>query len=173
MDAATFLGLALACAPQVHADTARALVSVESAFNPWAIGVVGGSLQRQPRHRAEALATAKALQADGWYFSVGLGQINVGNFPRLGLTLESAFAPCTNLAAMQVVLKECFDRAHPNAHVPGRQAASVQASLKRTLSCYYSGNFATGFKHGYVRRVVAAASTTGRSVPPSQPKESQ
>ena len=57
----------------------RALVSVESAFNPWAIGVVGGAL-RQPRTRAEALATAKALQDAGWNFSVGLGQINVGNF---------------------------------------------------------------------------------------------
>ena len=52
MDASVFLALALACAPQVHADTARALVSVESAFNPWAIGVVGGALVRQPRHRS-------------------------------------------------------------------------------------------------------------------------
>ena len=46
MDSSVFLTLALACAPQVHADTARALVSVESAFNPWAIGVVGGALVR-------------------------------------------------------------------------------------------------------------------------------
>jgi hypothetical protein len=91
MDASTFLALTLACAPQVHADTAHALVSVESAFNPWAIGVVGGALQRQPRHRTEAMATAQALQAAGRNFSVGLGQINVGNFSRLGLTLTTAF----------------------------------------------------------------------------------
>ena len=104
MDASVFLALVLACAPQVHADTARALVSVESAFNPWAIGVVGGALLRQPRNRAEALATAKALKDGGWNFSVGLGQINVGNFDRLGLTVESAFEPCANLAAMQTVL---------------------------------------------------------------------
>jgi type IV secretion system protein VirB1 len=63
MDVSAFLAIALACAPQVHANTAQALVSVESAFNPWAIGVVGGVLVRQPRHRAEALATAKALPA--------------------------------------------------------------------------------------------------------------
>ena len=55
MDTSVFLALALACAPQVHTDTAHALVSVESAFNPWAIGVVGGALVRQPRHRAEAV----------------------------------------------------------------------------------------------------------------------
>jgi type IV secretion system protein VirB1 len=61
VDASTFLSLALACAPQVHADTARAIVSVESAFNPWAIGVVGGALQRQPRHRAEALVLSLSL----------------------------------------------------------------------------------------------------------------
>ena len=162
MDASVFLALALACAPQVHADTARALVSVESAFNPWAIGVVSGALVRQPRHRAEALATAKALQAAGWNFSVGLGQINVGNFERLGLTVESAFEPCANLAAMQTVLAECFDRASGAA-----SQAVDQVALRQALSCYYSGNFATGFRHGYVRKVVAAA----RAVPTAQPKE--
>ena len=162
MDASVFLALALACAPQVHADTARALVSVESAFNPWAIGVVGGALVRQPRHRAEALATAKALQVAGWNFSVGLGQINVGNFERLGLSVESAFEPCSNLAAMQTVLAECFDRASGSA-----AKAADQVALRQALSCYYSGNFATGFRHGYVRKVVVAA----RAVSTAQPKE--
>ena len=162
MDASAFLALALACAPQVHADTARALVSVESAFNPWAIGVVGGALVRQPRHRDEALATAKALRDAGWNFSVGLGQINVGNFNRLGLTVETAFEPCANLAAMQAVLAECFDRAS------GPKSTAVdQVALRQTLSCYYSGNFDTGFRHGYVRKVVVAA----RAVPTAQPKE--
>jgi len=162
MDASVFLALVLACAPQVHADTARALVSVESAFNPWAIGVVGGALVRQPRHRAEALATAKALQAAGWNFSVGLGQINVGNFDRLGLTVESAFEPCANLTAMQTVLAECFDRSSGSA-----SKAVHQVALRQALSCYYSGNFDTGFRHGYVRKVVVAA----RAVPTAQPKE--
>jgi type IV secretion system protein VirB1 len=162
VDASVFLALALACAPQVHADTARALVSVESAFNPWAIGVVGGALVRQPRHRAEAVATAKALQAAGWNFSVGLGQINVGNFERLGLTLDTAFEPCANLAALQTVLGECFDRSRSSA-----SKAVDQVALRQALSCYYSGNFATGFRHGYVRKVVAAA----RAVPSAQPKE--
>lgn len=162
MEASVFLALALACAPQVHADTARALVSVESAFNPWAIGVVGGALVRQPRHRAEALATAKALREAGWNFSVGLGQINVGNFDRLRLTVETAFEPCANLAAMQTVLAECFDRASGSA-----AKAVDQVALRQALSCYYSGNFDTGFRHGYVRKVVVAA----RAVPTAQPKE--
>jgi type IV secretion system protein VirB1 len=181
MDASTFLALALACAPQVHTQTAHAMVSVESAFNPWAIGVVGGALVRQPRHRAEALATARALQAAGWNFSVGLGQINLGNFDRLGLTLESAFEPCTNLTAMQAVLAECFDRARaPAAAATATTTAATpppvdQTALRQALSCYYSGNFATGFRHGYVRKVVAAAGTGSlavpRAIPPAQPKE--
>ncbi|OGA97748.1 MAG: lytic transglycosylase [Burkholderiales bacterium RIFCSPHIGHO2_12_FULL_69_20] len=181
MDASVFLALALACAPQVHTHTAHALVSVESAFNPWAIGVVGGALVRQPRHRAEALATARALQAAGWNFSVGLGQINVGNFERLGLTLDSAFEPCTNLTAMQSVLAECFDRARaPAATATATMTTTTpppvdQTALRQALSCYYSGNFATGFRHGYVRKVVAAAGTASlvasRAIPPAQPKE--
>ena len=162
MDASVFLTLVLACAPQVHAETARALVSVESAFNPWAIGVVGGALVRQPRNRAEAFATARALRDAGWNFSVGLGQINVGNFDRLGLTVESAFEPCANLAAMQTVLAECFDRASAST-----SSAADQMALRQALSCYYSGNFATGFRHGYVRKVLVAA----RAVPTAQLKE--
>lgn len=170
MGAATLLALLLACAPQVHTDTARALVSVESARNPWAIGVVGSALVRQPRHRAEALATARALQAAGWNFSVGLGQINVGNFERLGLTLESAFEPCSNLAAMQTVLSDCFDRARRPARA--RSAAPpAQAALRQALSCYYSGNFTTGFRHGYVRRVVAAAGAVLPTLSSTAPKE--
>lgn len=167
MDTSTFLALTLACAPQVHADTAHALVSVESAFNPWAIGVVGGSLQRQPRHRTEAMATAQALQAAGRNFSVGLGQINVGNFSRLGLTLATAFEPCSNLAAMQAVLTECFDRAQRKT----AQTSADQTALRAALSCYYSGNFTTGFRHGYVSKVVAAARNATRLSPPNPVKE--
>jgi len=148
MDTSTFSMLALACAPLVHASTAHALVSVESSFNPHAIGVVGGVLERQPRNRSEALATAARLQATGWNFSVGLAQINVHNFERLGLTPATAFDPCENLRAMQAVLTECFDRSasdRPN-----------QVALRQALSCYYSGNFVTGFRQGYVQRVARA-----------------
>ena len=90
MDGLTFMALVVACAPLVHPDTARALVSVESGFNPHAIGVVDGVLDRQPRNAREALATARSLQAHGWNFSVGLAQINVRNLKWLGLSLPTA-----------------------------------------------------------------------------------
>lgn len=155
MDALTLSWLLATCAPQVHPATAAALVAVESARKPNAIGVVGGALHRQPATRKEAIATARALEAGRWNFSVGLGQINRRNFARLGLTLDSAFDPCTNLTAMQAVLGECFDRAGSTARIEA-------ARLRDALSCYYSGNFSTGHLHGYVRKVVlasAAAST--------------
>ena len=147
----TFATLLAACAPLVHPDTARALVQVESDFNPHAIGVVGGALARQPSSAAEALATARALDASGRNFSLGLAQINVGNLPRLGLTIPDAFDGCRNLQAMQTVLGECFDRAGGDNE--------PQRNLRRAFSCYYSGNFATGFRDGYVGRVVAAGRT--------------
>ena len=103
--------------------------------------------------RSEALATARMLAAEGWNYSVGLAQINARNFERLGLTVESAFEPCANLTAMQAVLTECFERADA-------RNGSQQRSLRQALSCYYSGNFVTGFQHGYVRKVVRSAIRT-------------
>ena len=153
MDTSTFSALVLACAPMVHASTAHALVAIESGFNPYAIGVVGGVLERQPRNVAEALATANDLQVKGWNFSVGLAQINMHNFGRLGLTPATAFDPCENLRAMQAVLTECFDRSAPDR--------PDQVALRQALSCYYSGNVVTGFRQGYVQRVA-------RAVPPRQ-----
>ena len=160
MDMNTFAALAMACAPLVHTDTAQALVAVESSFNPHAIGVVGGVLERQPRNLAEALATASRLQANGWNFSVGLAQINLRNFERLGLNATTAFDPCENLRAMQTVLAECFERSS--------LTASPQPALRQALSCYYSGNFVTGFRHGYVQRIAHAIPQERRpsGVPP-------
>lgn len=155
MDASALLPLLLTCSPHVDAVTARAVVQVESAANPHAIGVAGGALARQPRHRGEALATAKQLARTGWDFSVGLAQINVRNLPRLGLSLEQAFEPCTNLGAMQTLLADCYTRARGRSASGNRR--DDQQALRQALSCYYSGNFATGFAHGYVRRIEQAA----------------
>ena len=148
MDTAALLGLVALCAPLVAPSTAYALMRVESDFNPYAIGVVGTSLQRQPRSYAEALATARRLQALGYDYSVGLTQINQRNFARLGLTTETAFDPCDNLQAMQRVLGECLNRSP--------QSGTPQRALRDALSCYYSGDFHTGYRDGHVRRVAGA-----------------
>ena len=147
--------LVLSCAPLVAQDTAHALIQVESGGNPFAIGVVGGALVRQPKSLPEAVATVTALESAGWNYSVGLGQINKRNFERYGLSPATAFEPCANLTAMQGILGECFFRASRRT---GRRE-SPQAALRDAFSCYYSGNFLTGHRHGYVGKVLAAWSS--------------
>ena len=151
--------LVLTCAPLVAPDTARALIQVESGGNPCAIGVVGGALVRQPANLPEALATVAALEAAGWNYSVGLGQINKRNFGRHGLSPATAFEPCGNLTAMQAILGGCFSRASRRADPRAERHASTQAALRDAFSCYYSGNFLTGHRHGYVGKVLAAWSS--------------
>ena len=151
--------LVLTCAPLVAQDTARALIQVESSGNPFAIGVVGGALVRQPANRSEAVATIAALEAAGWNYSAGLGQINKRNFQRLGLNPTTAFDACANLRAMQGILGDCFSRANRGPAGKASNQASKQAALRDALSCYYSGNFLTGHQHGYVDKVLAAWSS--------------
>jgi type IV secretion system protein VirB1 len=131
------------------------VVQVESSGNPYAIGVVGGRLERQPRDLAEAVATARWLDKNGYNYSVGLAQVNRANFARFGMTINTAFDACWNLHAGGEILKECFKRAAGARH-------DEQGALRDAFSCYYAGNFETGYKQGYVLRVVNA---TARPAP--------
>jgi type IV secretion system protein VirB1 len=147
--------LAQQCAPTVHPTTLQALVRTESGFNPYAIGVIGGHLARQPRNEAEAVATAKALDAQGLNFSMGLGQINKANLARYGLTYRSVFDMCANLRAGADILSRCYARAAGSMGVGDR-------ALSAAISCYYSGTFTRGFVAeadgtSYVQRVAANA----------------
>ena len=85
------------------------VVKVESSFNPYAIGVVGGRLARQPRSLAEALSTARMLEERGYNFSLGLAQVNRYNLARQGLdSYEKAFDTCPNLRAGARILDRLF-----------------------------------------------------------------
>ncbi|PPJ41512.1 MULTISPECIES: lytic transglycosylase domain-containing protein [unclassified Pseudoxanthomonas] len=119
------------------------VVKVESSFNPYAIGVVGGRLARQPRNLAEALSTARMLEERGYNFSLGLAQVNRYNLTRQGLdSYEKAFDVCANLRAGSRILAECYTRSGND--------------WGKAFSCYYSGNFTTGYRHGYVQKVFAS-----------------
>lgn len=158
---ASFAALAQTCAPHVDVTTLAALVRVESGFNPYAIGVVGAHLQSQPRSYAEAVATARALAARGYNFSVGLGQVNVRNLARVGESLVTIFEPCRNLRASSAILQQCFARS--SAHVAhATRTMDPQRALRDALSCYYSGNFQTGYRQGYVASILAGAYTNLR-----------
>ncbi|WP_305804842.1 transglycosylase SLT domain-containing protein [Stenotrophomonas sp. YIM B06876] len=134
----------LACPEMaVSMDVMRHVVNVESSRNPYAIGVVGGTLARQPRQLDEALATVRMLEEKGYNFSIGLAQVNRYNLARYGLdSYEKAFQQCPNLQAGSRILAECYGRSGND--------------WGKSFSCYYSGNFTTGFRHGYVQKVFAS-----------------
>jgi type IV secretion system protein VirB1 len=155
-----FLTLAQHCAPEVRTATIAQVVRAESDFNPYAIGVVGGHLERQPRSREEALATAWHLADHGYNFSVGLGQVNQANFQQYGLTLETAFEPCLNLHAAARILQDCYRRAY-------RANGAEQAALRDAFSCYFSGDFRRGYSAGYVTKVIGPRPAGGQRTKPS------
>lgn len=162
-----FIALAAECSPAVAPQTMAAIVQTESSFNPYAIGVVGGRLQRQPRSLEEAVDTASALEAGGWNFSVGLAQVNRYNLPKYGLTTYAqAFEPCANLRAGSQILAECYTRAAKR-----KDGQDPQTILQAAFSCYYSGNFTRGFRPdkvggpSYVQKVLAQADVTPRAIP--------
>jgi type IV secretion system protein VirB1 len=158
-----FITLAQQCAPQVSLVTMAAIVRTESGFNPYAIGVVHGRLAHQPASLEEAVATAHALAAGGWNFSVGLAQVNRANWHAYRLNERSAFDPCRNLAAGAAILQGCFELARRALTDTSSDSQSV---LYASLSCYASGNFSAGYRTGYVQRVVDSARTLARSSAP-------
>jgi type IV secretion system protein VirB1 len=128
----------LAVAPQVMHHVVR----VESSYNPYAIGVVGGRLVRQPKNLPEAVSTAQMLEEKGFNFSLGLAQVNRYNLQKYGLnSYQNAFDKCPNLQAGSKILAECYNRLQ---------------DWGKAFSCYYSGNSVTGFKHGYVQKIYAS-----------------
>jgi type IV secretion system protein VirB1 len=124
----------------VPAEVMQHVIHVESDSNPYAIGVVGGQLVRQPQNLPEALATVHMLDAQGYNYSLGVAQINRANLGKYGLdSYEQAFDPCPNVVAGSRILATCY--------------SSSGGDWGKAFSCYYSGNFVTGYRDGYVHKV--------------------
>jgi len=151
-----FADLVTMCAPDIHPTTFAGIVATESAFNPYAIGVVGGRIKRLPKTREEAISTANSLERQGYNFSLGLTQVNRSNLALVGETYETIFEPCRNIRAGALILKDCYSRAN-------KRFPDAQQAIRGALSCYYSGNFTRGFKPdregepSYVQKVIDTA----------------
>ena len=147
------LGMELMNCPDlaVPLDVMHHVVRVESSRNQFAIGVVGGHLVRQPQNLPEALSTVRMLEERGYNFSIGLAQVNRYNLGKYGLdSYEKAFQICPNLQAGSRILADCYSRS-------GRDWG-------KSFSCYYSGNFVTGYRHGYVQKIYASMRSTAPAV---------
>jgi type IV secretion system protein VirB1 len=150
------------CPPVAEPDTMARIVKVESSGNPFAIGVVAGRLQRQPRSLEEAVLTADSLERAGYNYSVGLSQVNRVHFKRLGWSgdIAKGFDACRNLHAGADVYARCKQGAERKL-----RAADATSVLRAALSCYYSGDFVTGERSGYVDKVLATSTATPGATP--------
>ncbi|MDY4388684.1 lytic transglycosylase domain-containing protein [Pectobacterium aroidearum] len=134
-----FLVAAMQCAATIHPSTAFDVAKVESSFNPYAVAEIVpkeertpdsvGVISHQPTSKQTAINIIKQVVAKGRRYSVGLMQITSTNFRHYGVTAHDLLDPCTNLSVFERVLTDCYQRG---------------GTLKRALSCYYSGNFNTG-----------------------------
>jgi type IV secretion system protein VirB1 len=149
LSTSVFLAAAMQCAASIHPSTALDVARVESGLNPYAIAEIlpggKGVISHFPASRNEAISLAGRLKAQGRRYSVGLMQITSTNFRHYGVTARDLLAPCTNLSIFEHILTDCYRRG---------------GSLKRALSCYYSGNFTIGqqpesaFNHtSYIQRI--------------------
>jgi len=142
----------------VPAEVMQHVVNVESSQNRFAIGVVGGQLVRQPQNLGEAVATVRMLEQKGYNYSLGVAQINRNNLGKYGIdSYEKAFEVCPNLSAGSQILAQCY--------------ASANKDWGKAFSCYYSGNFTTGYRDGYVQKIyesIAKSSLAGAQAIPLQ-----
>lgn len=162
-----FLAVAMQCAATVHPDTALDVARAESGFNPLAIAEIIPRAERRPgvnsvisylpTNRSDAVNIVRQIEARKRRYSVGLMQITSANFSRFKVTAENLFSPCTNLSIFEKIITDCYQRG---------------GSLKRALSCYYSGNFNTGLRPekafrqtSYVQRIGYSPPDNGYRVP--------
>jgi len=162
-----FLAAAMQCAASIHPSTALDVARVESGFNPYAIAEIipkatraprdNNVISHQPASRDKAELIIRRLMAQGRRYSVGLMQITSTNFHHYGVTASDLLDPCTNLSVFERILSDCYKRG---------------GSLKRALSCYYSGNFRIG-QHpeaafsgtSYLQRVGYVSASSRYAVP--------
>lgn len=147
--AAAIIALASQCAPSVAPETVLAIIQTESSGEPFALNVNGGRQPARQVNAADAAVTARRYVAAGYSVDLGLGQINSRNMRWLGLTWETVFDPCTNVAALGRVLT-----ANYNSAIAGRDP---QSALRVALSMYNTGSQTRGFRNGYVAKVVGNA----------------
>jgi type IV secretion system protein VirB1 len=147
--AAVILGLAMQCASNIAPQTVAAIVHTESRGHPLALNVNGTRQPKRPTNLADAVATAKRYITMGYSVDLGLGQINSRNMRRLGLTWETVFDPCTNIAALGQILTQNYQSVADGRH--------PQTALRLAISLYNTGSTSRGFRNGYVAKVVGNA----------------
>lgn len=131
---------------QIDFNVLQAIIKTESNNNPLAISInTRHYVVTQPKTEAQAKKLIKDLMSKHINFDTGLGQINVRNMKRLGLTEDNIFDPCSNLKALEQVYLDCLAQSH---------AKNPKDQRNDALSCYNTGSTIRGFHNGYVKKVL-------------------
>lgn len=149
------------CAPKVHSATLGAIVKTESNGHVYVLSDDGprGMPWSQRKHMLrsfrlgsaqEAAELARSLIAQGHLVGMGLTQVSSQHLPKLGVSIEQLFDPCTNLQLGGQILSLLYEQAL-------RKFKGEQTALRAAISAFNTGNFHDGLRNGYVAKVVANA----------------
>lgn len=135
------------CLPSGYHNIIYKIVQAESNKRPFAINVNKKmKISRQPTNIYEAIDIVRRLDDVNASYDIGLTQINSQHFKpnrifsSKGYIPEDALDICTNLKMSALILEDAFVRTK---------------DLKKALSVYNTGNPKSGFKNGYVDRVLS------------------
>ncbi|EPN0316288.1 lytic transglycosylase domain-containing protein [Vibrio vulnificus] len=140
LESSLMFSLASQCQNTVDPEIISRLIQTESSKRPYVVAIKGSTVAKQPETREEAISFIKQLDKMGFNYSVGLMQVNVSNFSKVGLTLDNAFDFCENIKAGAFLFNDCHVRAKQK--FPNRENSY---HIDAAASCYYSGNFNYGF----------------------------
>jgi type IV secretion system protein VirB1 len=147
------LELLMMCAPAVDPVTMAAVVKQESGGQPWVLNNNNTRKSATFESEAAAVAAAAAAMARGESVDMGLAQINSKNLPALGLSVDQAFDPCTNIAAGASVLATGYQKT---------------GSLSAALSTYNTGRADSKVGAAYAQKVFQQAGVKVPGIPGGQ-----
>lgn len=175
LSVSAIMGLALQCASTIHPDTVKDVARVESGFNPFAIAEIIPKEKRNPGDKSvvsyfpstleSAIDIVNKIELRHHRYSIGLMQITSTNFSKYGMNAEKLFDPCNSLFVFEKIITDCYLRG---------------GTVKKALSCYYSGDFNTGQKPekdfsqtSYVQRIGYNPPGSGYVVPSTKEDQQQ
>ncbi len=137
------------CAPNVATITMAAIINTESRGKPWGIGLNRGKrLKYQPNSYEQAVAWVNYLEANRYDFDIGLAQVNIRNAHKYGYKAYQLLDQCTNVKVASDILQKNYSQAL-------NRSINQQDALMKAISAYNTGNYQSGFRNGYVNRVVS------------------
>lgn len=153
MDFASIDTLIQQCSTGVAPSTMAAIIKVESAGNPYAIGdnTTKSRVTPTPKSAEQAILIASDLISKGHNLDLGLSQINSANLKAYKVSVRDIFDPCTNIKVGSSILSNFYIKSVA-------KYGAGEKSLFHALSAYNTGSFFRG--PNYVAKILKAAGSS-------------